>query len=107
MLIWLKLSAGKYYDWKKRKYQKNQHNGEIPKSHWILPWEREAIIEYRYLHLEDGYRRLTYMMLDEDIVAVSPSTVYRILKQAGLTSGGIPGLGVTKYWAPCGDVTNV
>jgi hypothetical protein len=75
MLIWLQLSTGKYYDWKKRKYQNNQHNGQIPKAHWILPWEREAIIAYRYQHLDEGYRRLTYMMLDEDIVAVSPSTV--------------------------------
>jgi transposase InsO family protein len=84
MLTWLALSTGKYYDWKERKYLSNQHNGVIPKSHWMLPWEREAIIEYRYQHLAEGYRRLSYMMLDEDIVAVSPSTVYRILKEAGL-----------------------
>lgn len=84
MLIWLSLSTGKYYDWKRRKYQKNQHNGIIPKSHWILPYEREAIVEYRYLHMEKGYRRLCYMMLDEDIAAVSPSTVYRVLKESGL-----------------------
>ena len=32
----------------------------------------------------DGYRRLTFMMLDADVVAVSPPTVYRVLKQAGL-----------------------
>jgi len=35
-------------------------------------------------HPGEGYRRLTYMMLDADIVAVSPSTTYRILKAAGL-----------------------
>ena len=34
--------------------------------------------------MEEGYRRLSFMMLDEDIAAVSPSTVYRILKDAGL-----------------------
>lgn len=84
MLIWIKLSSGKYYDWKKRQSRENQHNGLIPKSHWILPWEREAIIDYRYQHLEEGYRRLCYMMLDENVVAVSPSTVYRILKSEGL-----------------------
>ncbi len=32
----------------------------------------------------EGYRRLTFMMLDQDIVAVSPSSVYRVLKKAGL-----------------------
>ena len=78
------MSSGKYYDWKKRQSRENQHNGLIPKSHWILPWEREAIIDYRYQHLEEGYRRLCYMMLDENVVAVSPSTVYRILKSEGL-----------------------
>jgi putative transposase len=33
-----------------------------------------------------GYRRLAYMMLDEGIVAVTPSSVYRVLKEEGLTS---------------------
>lgn len=84
MLTWLSLSTGKYYDWQRRKYLENHHNGIIPKSHWVLPCEKEAILEYRYLHLEEGYRRLCYMMLDEDVAAVSPSTVYRILKEAGL-----------------------
>src|SRR5262249_7598027 len=34
----------------------------------------------------EGYRRLTFMMLDADIVAVSPSSVWRVLSQAGLLS---------------------
>ncbi len=32
----------------------------------------------------EGYRRLAFMMLDADVVAVSPSSVYRVLKGAGL-----------------------
>lgn len=43
-----------------------------------------AIIDYRLQHREEGYRRLAYMMLDEDIVAVSPASVYRVLKKQGL-----------------------
>ncbi len=35
-------------------------------------------------HQEDGYRRLTFMMLDCGIVAVSPASTYRVLKEAGL-----------------------
>ena len=31
----------------------------------------------------EGYRRLTFMMLDADVVAVSPSTSYRVLRAAG------------------------
>ena len=34
----------------------------------------------------EGYRRLTFMMLDADIVAVSPTSVWRVLSQAGLLS---------------------
>ncbi len=29
------------------------------------------------------YRRLTFMMMDENVVAASPATVYRVLKAAG------------------------
>jgi hypothetical protein len=32
----------------------------------------------------EGYRRLTFMMLDADVVAVSPASVWRVLSQAGL-----------------------
>ena len=32
----------------------------------------------------EGYRRCTYMMIDQNIVAVSPSSVYRVLAKAGL-----------------------
>lgn len=32
----------------------------------------------------EGYRCLSFMMLDADVVACSPSTVYRVLKAAGL-----------------------
>ena len=46
--------------------------------------EREAIGVYYGEHLGNGYRRLSYMMLDEDVAAVSPATVYRVLKALGL-----------------------
>ena len=85
------INKAKYYNWKERLGKENQHNSNLPKSNWLLPWEREAIINYAKNHyadndyfLRDGYRRLTYRMLDEDVVAVSPSSVYRILKAEGL-----------------------
>ncbi len=40
------------------------------------------MLDYHVSHPLDGYRRLAFMMLDDDIVAVSPSSVYRVLKQA-------------------------
>ena len=32
----------------------------------------------------EGYRRLTFMMIDRDIVPASPSSVYRVLRAAGV-----------------------
>ena len=42
------------------------------------------IIDFHHQFPLEGYRRLTFMMLDRDIVAVSPSSTYRVLKGAGL-----------------------
>jgi transposase InsO family protein len=56
----------------------------MPRDHWLVDWEKEAIRQFAVDHPLEGYRRLTFMMLDTDTVAVSPSSVYRVLKQAGL-----------------------
>lgn len=78
------ISTSKYYSWVDRKDKLNNHNSIIPKQHWIVDWERQAIINYAKEHFGEGYRRLTYMMIDDNIAAVSPSTTYRVLKSAGL-----------------------
>jgi putative transposase len=33
---------------------------------------------------------MTFMMLDADVVACSPASVYRVLKKAGLLAGQTP-----------------
>ena len=81
---WIGIARGKYFDWQSRYGKANEHNGRIPRDHWIDEDERRAIIEYHGRHPLEGYRRLTFMMLDADIVAVSPSTTYRVLSRAGL-----------------------
>lgn len=55
----------------------------MPRDFWLEDWERRAILDFHDRHPLDGYRRLTFMMLDDDVVAVSPSSVYRTLKSAG------------------------
>jgi transposase InsO family protein len=84
LLSMIGLSSSKYYSWITRFEQPNNHNRIIPKKHWILDWEKEAIINYAGTHIGEGYRRMTYMMMDDDIAAVSPSTTYRVLKSMGL-----------------------
>ncbi len=81
---WLGLGRSKYYDWVKRQGQDNQHTAPQPKRHWLTEDEKAAIVCYFANHRNTGYRRLAYMMLDEDVAAVSPSSVYRVLLNAGL-----------------------
>ena len=84
ILRWMKVPEGTFYKWRQRYGKANEHNGWIPRDHWLEEWEKEAVIRFHYDHPLEGYRRLTYMMLDADIVAVSASSVYRVLKAAGL-----------------------
>lgn len=84
LLGWLGLGSSKYYSWQTRHGQANRHNGQIPKTHWLLAWEQAAIVAYARAHPGEGYRRLSFMMLDDDVVAVSPSSAYRVLQAAGL-----------------------
>ncbi len=81
---WLGLGASKYFAWKQRYGKANEHNAQVPRDHWLEPWEQQAIVDFARAPPRDGYRRLTFMMLDQDVVAVSPSSVYRVLAQAGL-----------------------
>ena len=86
LLRYGRISRGKFYEWKKRYGIGNQHNGKIPRANWLLEEEKQAIIEYARNNIEEGYRRLTYRMIDENVAYVSPSSVYRLLKAAGLLS---------------------
>jgi len=83
LLAWMSLAASKFHDWKHRYGKANEHNACVPRDWWLEDWEREAIVAYHDRHPLEGYRRLTFMMLDDDVVAVSPSSVYRVLKRAG------------------------
>ena len=76
--------GGTFYSWKQRYGKVNEHNGWIPRDHWLEDWEKQTILRFHFDHPTEGYRRLTYMMLDADVVAVSASSVYRVLKRAGV-----------------------
>jgi transposase InsO family protein len=41
------------------------------------------VLDYERRYPLEGYRRLAFMMHDDDVAAASPSTVYRVLKEAG------------------------
>jgi len=83
LVRWLGIGMSKFYEWRKRFGQVNEHNGLVPRDHWLEAWEKLAIVSFHAEHPLEGYRRLTYMMMDDDVVAASPATVYRVLANAG------------------------
>ena len=83
ILVRLGIPPSKYHDWVRRYAEENRHNGQIPKKIWLQKDEKEAILDYHQKHPNEGYRRLSDMMLDKNVAAASPSSVYRVLKSAG------------------------
>jgi transposase InsO family protein len=83
LVLWLGITLSKFHSWKTRYGKANEHNAWVPRDWWLEDWEKQAIVRFSFEYPLEGYRRLAFMMLDRDIVAVSPSSVYRVLKEAG------------------------
>jgi putative transposase len=86
------MARSKFDRWNHRMGTPNRHNGRIPRDFWLEDEEKVKILAFHDTYPLEGYRRLAYMMLDADVVAVSPSSVYRVLKAAGKLAprGGAP-----------------
>jgi transposase InsO family protein len=83
-LLWIGIATSKWHSWKARYGKANEHNAWIPRDHWLEEAEKQAVVAFHEQYPLEGYRRLTFMMLDANVVAVSPASVYRVLKAAGL-----------------------
>jgi transposase InsO family protein len=103
------VSRGKFFDWKKRYGKINEHNCAVPRDNWVTSEEKSAIIDFHDQYPLEGYRRLTFMMIDRDVAYVAPATTYRILSAAGRLdrwarkpskkgSGFVQPLGPHKHW---------
>jgi len=101
---WLGMTASKFHSWRERYGRVNEHNGWVPRDFWLEVWEKQAIVAFHLKNPLEGYRRLTFMMLDQDIVAVSPTSVWRVLSQAGLLTkwNGQPSRKGTGFEQPLG-----
>jgi putative transposase len=84
LIRWLGIAQSKFHDWQGRYGLANEHNGLVPRDWWLADWAKPAIIAFHGRNRLEGYRRLALMMLDADVVAVSPSSVDRVLRDAGL-----------------------
>jgi putative transposase len=100
----LEVARSIFNRWSRRQSSPNQRNATVPRDFWLKNWEKVAIIAFDDVYPQKGYRRLTYMMLDDDVVAVSPSSIYHVLEAAGklLPRWGWPSKRVKGFDQPVG-----
>jgi putative transposase len=86
ILARLEVSPASYYRWSRPSAPSaNAAARASPTSLYeILPAERQAILDYAGKHPAIRHRELAWNMVDDNAVAVSPSTVYRVLGEANL-----------------------
>ena len=83
----LGIARRSYYRW----LQEEKWARQLPEApvrpvqpYEALADEKQAVLGYALKHVELRHRELAWRMVDENVVCLSPSTVYRILKEAKL-----------------------
>ncbi len=82
-MLWLGMATSKFYNGQERYGKVNEHNGWVPRDFWLEAWEKRAMVKFHDRYPLEGTRRLTFMMLDANVAAVSPASVWRVLSAAG------------------------
>jgi transposase InsO family protein len=88
ILAALGVGRSAYYNWRsaEQEHTRGQCGVQRTNCYSLLPGEREKIIRYALRHPDVRHRELAWKMVDEDVVCVSPSTVYRVLKEEDLVA---------------------
>ena len=63
-----------------------QRDARPQQPHAVLPEECAAVLAYARAHPNPRHRELAWKMVDEGVAYLSPSVVYRILREEGLVS---------------------
>ena len=79
----LGLARAKFARWTTHYGRVATPHGPVPREHWLTQAERDGILLFHAQHPLEGYRSVAYLLLDAGEVAVSPASVYRVLKAAG------------------------
>lgn len=84
----LQIESRRVREWFVRHTLADSKPGPIHAPHALLPEERRAIIALSKdeQYVDDSHRVLTAKCVDNDIFAVSASTVYRVMRDEGLTT---------------------
>lgn len=78
----LGVSRTSYYRWLRQ--QSRPRPAPVVQVHEATAQEKQRVKEYALQHPGLRHRELAWRMVDEDVAYVSPSTVYRILREAKL-----------------------
>lgn len=84
----LGLSKSRYHEWVRRAAAVTPGRSHPPAAvsvAGVAPGVA-SVMGYAVSHPRDGYRRLAWMMVDDDVGYLNPSSVYRILDDADLLS---------------------
>jgi transposase InsO family protein len=75
-----------YYRWVERAQQGQLTDRLVvpPPLRKPLPEEEDAVKDFALAHPREGYRRLTWMMVDADVAFLKPSSVYMVLRRHDL-----------------------
>ena len=83
----LGVARGSYFRWKSERAWEQPAAAEplAPvQAYEALPEEKREVVRYALEHPEVRHRELAWRMVDEDVAYLSPSTVYRILRDEEL-----------------------
>jgi putative transposase len=82
----LGIPRGSYYRWlQEEAWAREQQETPRPVQPFeALEEERQAVVKYAREHAAIRHRELAWKMIDDDAAYLSPSTVYRILREANL-----------------------
>lgn len=86
ILSHLGMSSSTYYRWRSQQAKGNLEDGYRGPLNFdaALESEIQAVLDYALKNPKEGYRRLSYMMIDDGVACLSPSSVYRILSDNNL-----------------------
>ena len=55
---WLEMPRAKFFEWRERYGIANEHNTQVPRDFWLLPKERQPILDFNEKNPLEGYRRI-------------------------------------------------
>jgi hypothetical protein len=54
---WIERSPRQYHRWQERYGKANEHNGLVPRDHWLEDWKKLAVVEFAWKYPLGGRRQ--------------------------------------------------